>query len=84
MKGRIGPPLLTDGCQAHFINMPARLFLEEHPHPHGSESIIYTVRGCGALCSRDHRHLMKPGTLFRLSARISTGYEVPSPRTPLS
>jgi pimeloyl-ACP methyl ester carboxylesterase len=75
LEGRIGPLLLGEGCQAHFIDMPAGMFTEEHPH--GSESIIYTVRGQWVLCSQGRRHLMKPGTLFRFGAFISTGYEVP-------
>jgi hypothetical protein len=75
LEGRIGPLLLGEGCQAHFIDMPAGMFTEEHPH--GSESIIYTVRGQWVLCSQGRRQLMKPGTLFRFGAFISTGYEVP-------
>jgi len=75
LEGRIGPLLLGEGCQAHFIDMPAGMFTEEHPH--GSESIIYTVRGEWVLCSQGRRQLMKPGSLFRFGAFISTGYEVP-------
>jgi hypothetical protein len=55
--------------------MPAGMFLEEHPH--GSESIIFTVRGSWVLCSQGRRQLMKPGSLYRFAANISTGYEVP-------
>jgi hypothetical protein len=43
LEGRIRPLLLGEGCQAHFIEMPAGMFTEEHPH--GSESINYMVRG---------------------------------------
>jgi pimeloyl-ACP methyl ester carboxylesterase len=75
LEGRIGPLLLGEGCQAHFIDMPAGMYLEEHPH--GSESIIYTVRGRWVLCSAGRRQLMKPGSLFRFGAHLSTGYEVP-------
>lgn len=75
LEGRIGPLLLGEGCQAHYIDLPAGMYSEEHPH--GSESIIYTVRGQWVLCSQGRRQLMKPGTLFRFGAFISTGYEVP-------
>jgi dienelactone hydrolase/protein tyrosine phosphatase (PTP) superfamily phosphohydrolase (DUF442 family)/quercetin dioxygenase-like cupin family protein len=75
LEGRIGPLLLGESGQAHFIEMPAGMFTEEHPH--GSESFIYTVRGRWVLCSQGRRQLMKPGTLFRFGAHISTGYEVP-------
>ncbi len=75
LEGRIGPLLLADGSQAHFIDMPGGMFVGEHPH--SSESIIYTVRGQWVLCSKGRRHLMKPGTLFRFAAGAPTGYEVP-------
>jgi pimeloyl-ACP methyl ester carboxylesterase/quercetin dioxygenase-like cupin family protein len=75
LEGRIGPLLLAEGCQAHFIDMPAGMFVGEHPH--SSESIIYTVRGRWVLCSKGRRHVMKPGTLFRFGANVPTGYEVP-------
>ncbi|MBM4004611.1 MAG: cupin domain-containing protein [Planctomycetes bacterium] len=77
LEGRIGPLILGEGSQAHFIDMPGGLYVEEHPH--SSESIIYTVRGEWVLCSNGRRHLMKPGTLFRFAANIPTGYEVPFP-----
>ena len=75
LEGRIGPLLLGEGSQTHFIDMPAGLYLEEHPH--STESIIYTVRGTWVLCSRGRRFLMKPGSLFHFGANVPTGYEVP-------
>ena len=75
LEGRIGPLLLGDGSQAHFIEMQGGMYVAEHPH--ASESIIYTVRGQWALCSHGRRQLMKPGSLFRFAAGASTGYEVP-------
>jgi pimeloyl-ACP methyl ester carboxylesterase/quercetin dioxygenase-like cupin family protein len=75
LEGEIGPLLLGNGCQAHFIDMPAGMYCEEHPH--SNESIIYTVRGQWVLCSQGRRHVMKPGTLFHFAANTPTGYEVP-------
>jgi quercetin dioxygenase-like cupin family protein len=75
LEGRIGPLLLGDGCQAHYIDMPSGMYVEEHPH--SSESIIYTVRGRWVLCSDGRRHVMKAGALFRFAAGTPTGYEVP-------
>ncbi|MEX2188381.1 MAG: alpha/beta fold hydrolase [Pirellulales bacterium] len=75
LEGRIGPLLLATGCQAHFIDMPGGMYVEEHAH--STESIIYTVRGQWVLCSSGRRHLMKPGTLFRFTAGTPTGFEVP-------
>lgn len=75
LEGRIGPLLLGEGSQAHFIDMPGGMYVEEHPH--SSESIIYTVRGKWVLCSHGRRQLMPAGSLFRFAPNIPTGYEVP-------
>lgn len=75
LEGRIGPLILGEGCQAHFIEMPGGMYVEEHPH--SSESLIYTVKGEWVLCSDGRRNLMRPGTLFRFAANTPTGYEVP-------
>jgi pimeloyl-ACP methyl ester carboxylesterase/cytochrome c556 len=75
LEGRIGPLILGEGSQAHFIEMPAGLYVEEHPH--SSESLIFTARGRWVLVSRGRRHLMREGSLFRFGAGVPTGYEVP-------
>jgi len=75
LEGRIGPLILGEGSQAHFIDMPAGMYVKEHPH--STESIIYTVRGKWVLCSGERRHVMKPGALFRFAPNTPTGYEVP-------
>jgi pimeloyl-ACP methyl ester carboxylesterase/quercetin dioxygenase-like cupin family protein len=75
LEGRIGPLILGEGSQAHFIDMQGGMFVAEHPH--GTESLIYTVRGRWVLCSSGRRQLMKAGTLFRFAAGTPTGYEVP-------
>ena len=75
LEGRIGPLLLAEKSQAHFIDMQGGMYVEEHPH--STESIIYTVKGQWVLCSKGRRHLMKPGTLFRFEVNTPTGYEVP-------
>jgi pimeloyl-ACP methyl ester carboxylesterase/quercetin dioxygenase-like cupin family protein len=75
LEGRIGPLILGEGSQAHFIDMQSGLFVAEHPH--STESLIYTVRGQWVLCSAGRRQLMKAGSLFRFAAGTPTGYEVP-------
>lgn len=75
LEGEIGPLIAGESGQAHFIDMPPGMYCEEHPH--GSESIIYTVRGKWVLCSQGRRHVMKPGTLFHFAPNTPTGYEVP-------
>ena len=75
LEGRIGPLILADNCQTHFIDMPAGMYVEEHPHSSGS--IIYTVKGKWVLCSSGRRFLMQPGALFRFEPNTPTGYEIP-------
>lgn len=75
LEGRIGPLLLAEKSQAHFIDMQGGIYVEEHGH--STESIIYTVKGQWVLCSKGRRYLMKPGTLFRFEVNTPTGYEVP-------
>jgi len=75
LEGRIGPLMHAEGGQCHYIDMPAGLYVDEHPH--ASESLIYTVRGQWVLCSRGVRRLMKPGSLYWFQAGAPTGYEVP-------
>ncbi len=62
LEGRIGPLLRTGEMRTHFIDMPAGLYLEEHPHTKGS--IIYTVRGRWGWKSLGRWHLMQPGSLY--------------------
>ncbi len=75
LEGRIGPLLRTSESRAHFIDMPAGMYLDEHPHAKGN--IIYTVRGEWALKSAGRWHHMKPGTLYWFGDNIPTGFQVP-------
>lgn len=75
LEGFIGPLLRTGEMRAHFIDMPAGLYLDEHPHSKGS--IIYTVRGRWGLKSLGRWHLMKPGSLYWFGDNIPTGFQVP-------
>jgi len=75
LEGEIGPLLLGEGCQAHFIDMPAGMYCEEHPH--STESLIYTVRGRWVLCSAGRRQVMESGSLYHFASNAPTGYEVP-------
>jgi len=77
LEGFIGPLLRTSEMRAHFIDMPAGLYLDEHPHAKGS--IIYTVRGRWGLKSLGRWHLMKPGSLYWFGDNIPTGFQVPFP-----
>lgn len=75
LEGKIGPLLQGVGARAHYIEMPPRMYLYEHPHP--TEAIIYTVRGKWVSCTNGKRHLMQPGSLFYFGPEIAAGYEVP-------
>lgn len=75
LEGRVGPLLNAARGGCHYIDMPAGLYLEEHPHE--TESLIYTVRGRWVLCSGGKRTLMQPGSLFWFGDGVPTGYEVP-------
>jgi hypothetical protein len=75
LEGFIGPLLRTPEMRAHFIDMPAGLYLDEHPHTKGS--IIYTVRGQWALKSLGRWHHMKAGSLYWFGDDIPTGFQVP-------
>jgi pimeloyl-ACP methyl ester carboxylesterase len=77
LEGFIGPLLRTPEMRAHFIDMPAGLYLNEHPHAKGS--IIYTVRGRWGLSSLGRWRLMKPGSLYWFGDNIPTGFQVPFP-----
>ena len=75
LEGKIGPLMTAARGACHFIDMPAGLYLDEHPHD--TESLIYTVRGEWVLCSSGRRFHMKPGTLYWFGDGVPTGYEVP-------
>lgn len=75
LEGRIGPLLLGESGQCHFIEMKPGMFCDEHPH--ASESLIFTVKGQWVLSCQGERFHMKPGTLFWFGSNIPTGYEVP-------
>jgi quercetin dioxygenase-like cupin family protein len=75
LEGRIGPLLLGESSQCHFIEMPANSFCAEHEHD--TESIIFTAKGQWVLCSRGQRFHMKEGSLFWFGPNKPTGYEVP-------
>lgn len=75
LEGKIGPILSGNKGSAHYITMPAGMFLSAHTH--STESIIYTARGEWVLVSEGQRHHMKEGSLYFMPPDIETGYEVP-------
>ena len=75
LEGLVGPLLFGETGRAHFLDMPAGSYVDEHAHD--DEAFTYTVRGSYVLCAGGKRRLMRPGSLFWFSAGTPTGYEVP-------
>lgn len=75
LEGRVGPLIFGSSCRAHYIDMPAHSYVDEHGHD--DEALTYTVRGKWVLCANGKRRLMKPGSLYWFAPDIPTGYEVP-------
>ncbi len=75
LEGRIGPLLFGDTARAHYLDMPAHSYVDEHPHE--DEALTFTVRGSYVLCAAGRRRLMEPGSFFSFAAGVPTGYEVP-------
>ena len=75
LEGRVGPLLFGDTGRAHYLDMPAHSYVDEHGHD--DEAFTFTVRGSYVLCANGQRRLMKPGSFFWFGAGVPTGYEVP-------
>lgn len=75
LEGRVGPLLFGETGRAHYLDMPAGSYVDEHAHD--DEAFTLTVRGSYVLCAGGQRRLMKPGSFFSFGAGIPTGYEVP-------
>ncbi len=75
LEGRVGPLIFGNRIRAHYIDMPAHSYVDEHPHD--VESLTYTVRGKWVMCANGNRRLMGPGSLYWFGPDIPTGYEVP-------
>ena len=75
LEGRVGPLLFGETGRAHFLDMPAGSYVDEHPHD--DEAFTFTVRGSYVLCVDGERHLMKPGSFQWFGPGVPAGYEVP-------
>lgn len=75
LEGRVGPLLFGETGRAHFLDMPAHSYVDEHAHD--DEAFTLAVRGSYVLCANGKRRLMRPGSFFWFGAGVPTGYEVP-------
>jgi quercetin dioxygenase-like cupin family protein len=75
LEGRVGPLLFGETGRAHYLDMPAGSYVDEHAHD--DEAFTLTIRGSYVLCADGERKLMKPGSFFWFGAGTPTGYEVP-------
>jgi quercetin dioxygenase-like cupin family protein len=75
IEGWASPLLFGETMFAQSVEMPAGLFVSEHPEP--VESIVYTVQGRWILSVDGERHVMGPGSLHWLKEGACAGCAVP-------
>jgi quercetin dioxygenase-like cupin family protein len=74
IEGWASPLLFGETMFAQSVEMPAGLFVPEHPEP--AESIVYTVKGQWILSVDGERHLMGPGSMHWLKEGTCAGCAV--------
>ncbi len=83
VEGRMVPLMAGSGIRTHVIEMFAGQYC--HPHPHPTESLIYTISGRWVFCTTENdqevRTVINAGDLFHFVADVPTGFEVPFDET---
>lgn len=81
VEGRLVPLLSGEEFRTQLIEMQPGMYCE--PHPHSSESLIYTVKGSWVFCTLgsdsevEERVVIDAGDLFYFPPNTPTGFEVP-------
>lgn len=79
VEGTLVPLLSGDQIRSHMIKMHGGQYCD--PHPHETESIIYTVSGTWVFCTLEDgeevRTVINTGDLFYFPGGEPTGFEVP-------
>lgn len=79
LEGDLVPLLSGEALRSHLIVMHPGQYC--FPHPHDSESIIYTISGrwvfCTAVDGEEDRITIEQGDLFHFPAGVPTGFETP-------
>lgn len=87
VEGRLVPLMAGDGIRSHIIVMHPGQYC--WPHPHDTESLIYTITGRWVFCTTDDgtedgaevRAVIGEGDLFHFVAGVPTGFETPFDET---
>ena len=87
VEGRLVPLMAGDGIRSHVIVMHPGQYC--WPHPHDTESLIYTISGRWVFCTTEDgteggeevRVEIGAGDLFHFVAGVPTGFETPFDET---
>lgn len=79
IEGRMVPLMAGIGIRSHIIDMQPGLYC--HPHPHPTESLIYTLSGRWVFCTTENdeevRIVINAGDMFHFIPDVPTGFETP-------
>jgi uncharacterized RmlC-like cupin family protein len=79
LEGRMVPLMAGVGIRTHIIEMAPGQYC--YPHPHPTESLIYTLSGRWVFCTteddREVRIVINAGDMFHFVADVPTGFETP-------
>ena len=79
VEGRMVPLMAGNGIRTHIIEMAPGQYC--HPHPHPTESLIYTLSGRWVFCTTENdlevRTVINADDMFHFVADVPTGFEVP-------
>lgn len=79
VEGRMVPLMAGIGIRAHIIDMAPGQYC--YPHPHPTESLIYTLSGRWVFCTTENddevRIVINAGDLFHFVPDVPTGFETP-------
>ncbi|MEE8601777.1 cupin domain-containing protein [Euzebya tangerina] len=80
LEGRVVPLLSGENVTSHMIVMEPGMWC--YPHPHPTESLIFTPSGRWVFCTTDDegqeiRTVLGPGDLFHMDYDVPTGFENP-------
>ncbi len=81
IEGRMVPLMAGIGIRTHIIEMQPGLYC--YPHPHPTESLIYTLKGRWVFCTTENdeevRIVINEGDMFHFMPDVPTGFETPFP-----
>jgi quercetin dioxygenase-like cupin family protein len=79
VEGRMLPLMAGNKIRTHIIEMAPGQYC--HPHPHPTESLIYTLSGRWVFCTTENdeevRIVINAGDMFHFVPDVPTGFETP-------